>query len=262
VDKVRIGFFSFTEITDPAEHHSYNAWHQLDHMPEQYPLRGVVYGQRWVSTPACRRARAVDERALSPVHYVTLYLMGEPVHATLREFRALGDTLRSLGRFHAHRRARLSGPFEVTGTRATARVLVSPQAVPYRPNRGVYIVVRDRNTDAHARRPGTDGDAGDEDPGSAGALDERVAQSLLAADGVAGAWTFGTHRRFDRHGWRPGDRSVTVCYLDEDPLSVAGDLGRRVLAVTDDAGAGAGVVFAGPLETITPWRWDWFDGTA
>ena len=56
-NKVKVGFFSFTEITDPTEHHSYNEWHMLDHMPEQYPLDGIAYGQRWVSTPACRAAR-------------------------------------------------------------------------------------------------------------------------------------------------------------------------------------------------------------
>ena len=39
-NKVKVGFFSFTEITDPAEHHAYNEWHQLDHMPEQFPLDG------------------------------------------------------------------------------------------------------------------------------------------------------------------------------------------------------------------------------
>ena len=39
-DKFKIGFFSFTEITDPAEHRSYNEWHMLDHMPEQYPIAG------------------------------------------------------------------------------------------------------------------------------------------------------------------------------------------------------------------------------
>ena len=36
------GFFSFTEVTDPAEHRSYNEWHQLDHLPEQFPLAGIV----------------------------------------------------------------------------------------------------------------------------------------------------------------------------------------------------------------------------
>ena len=58
MNKVKVGFFSFTEITDPAEHRSYNEWHQLDHMPEQYPLAGMAFGQRWVSTPACRVGRA------------------------------------------------------------------------------------------------------------------------------------------------------------------------------------------------------------
>ena len=38
--KAAYGFFSFTEVTDPAEHRSYNEWHQLDHLPEQFPLAG------------------------------------------------------------------------------------------------------------------------------------------------------------------------------------------------------------------------------
>ena len=43
MNKVKVGFFSFTEITDPAEHRAYNEWHQLDHMPEQLPIPGIVY---------------------------------------------------------------------------------------------------------------------------------------------------------------------------------------------------------------------------
>ena len=148
--KVHIGFFSFTEVTDPSEHRSYNEWHQLDHMPEQYPIPGVAYGQRWVSTPACRRARAVDAAPLAPIHYMTLYLMGDPVDATLVAFRALGERLRGADRFFEHRRSRLSGPFAVTGTVAAPRVLVSADAVPFRPNRGVYVVV-------HGKAPRTQG---------------------------------------------------------------------------------------------------------
>ena len=52
MNKVKVGFFSFTEITDPREHRAYNEWHQLDHMPEQLPIRGIAWGQRWVATPA------------------------------------------------------------------------------------------------------------------------------------------------------------------------------------------------------------------
>jgi len=250
--KVRLGFFSFTEITDRAEHRSYNEWHQLDHMPEQYPLPGVVFGQRWVSTPACRRARAFDDPMLAPIHYMTLYLMGEPVDATLEEFWALGETLRAAGRFHEHRRSRLSGPFSVTGGQAAPRVLVSADSIPYRPNRGVYVVVHETN-ESDQREAALAGAA----PGGADDGDERLTTALLEADGVAGVWTFATDGRFDRHMWRPGHKTIKVCYLDAEPLLVATALGDLVRAA-DDASPRR-VLFAGPLETITPWSWDWFD---
>jgi hypothetical protein len=241
--KVRLGFFSFTEVTDGAEHRSYNEWHQLDHMPEQYPLAGVVFGQRWVSTPACRRSRAYDDPSLAPIHYVTLYLMGEPVDATLEEFRALGESLRGAGRFHEHRRSRLTGPFALTGMQAAPRVLVSAEAIPYRPNRGIYVVVRD----------GHDGPG----PGIPEDEDALLAGALLEVHGMAGVWTFATDDGFDRHGWRTGDKTITVCYLDAEPLTVASALGDIVRgAVRRSART---VLFAGPLETITPWSWDWFD---
>ena len=242
--KVRIGFFSFTEITDPAEHRSYNEWHQLDHMPEQYLLPGVVFGQRWVSTPACRRARALDTPGLAPIHYMTLYLMGEPLDTTLEEFRALGGTLRAAGRFHEHRRSRLSGPFAVTAMTAAPRVLVSAEAVPYRPNRGVYVVVRD-GAAIPAALSGTD------------AHGVALAAALLEVEGVAGTWSFSTEARFDRHGWHPGDKTITVAYLDTEPLAAAPEAGALVRAQPDQEQRR--ILFAGPMETITPWRWDWFD---
>jgi len=254
VAKVRLGFFSFTEVTDPGEHRSYNEWHQLDHMPEQFPLPGVVFGQRWVSTPACRRARVYDDPALAPIHYMTLYLMGEPVDATLDQFLALGETLRSAGRFHEHRRARLSGPLSVTGMVAAPRVHVSPEAIPYRPNCGVYVVVRE-GTEPDERAAGAttaSGDAHDEEA--------RLAASLLGADGVAGVWSFATDSRFARHVWRPGAKTIAVAYLDVDPVAQAAALGDLVHAAV--VGSPRGVLFAGPLETITPWHWDWFDDVA
>jgi len=122
MNKVQVGFFSFTEITDPTQHRAYNAWHLLDHLPEQHPLDGVAFGQRWVSSPACRAARAVSGPLLDPIHYVTLYLMTEPVDRTLREFLALGADLRALGRFHRHRRAHLSGPFRLLEAAAAREI--------------------------------------------------------------------------------------------------------------------------------------------
>jgi len=225
--KVSYGFFSFTEVTDPAAHHAYNEWHQLDHLPEQYPLPGIVHGQRWVSTPACRAARAVSEPPLDPIHYVTCYLMAEPIGPTLDDFFALGKELHRLDRFFRARRAHLTGPFRVETAGATARVLISAAAVPFRPNRGVYVIVEE---------PGNDDAAGE----------------LLTIPGVAGVWTFATDDALTSPRWTTGARHITVAWLDAEPLTVAADIAPLVAART-------GVAFAGPFETITPWRWDWFD---
>ena len=43
-----------------------------------------------------------------------------------------------------------------------------------------------------------------------------------------------------------------MCWLDDDPVAVAARL-----APTRYEPA-ANVTFAGPFETITPWKWDWF----
>jgi hypothetical protein len=228
--KFKIGFFSFTEITDPAEHRSYNEWHMFDHMPEQYPIRGIAYGQRWVSTPACRAARAVGVDPLDGVHYLTCYLMTDPVEATLREFEEHGRALAELGRFHRHRRALLSGPFAVVHAFAAERVLIRPESVPFRPHRGVFVTVEDagaRDTESHEA-------------------------AVLAVPGVAGLWSFGPTGRSDSSPWKPGERHITVAWLDDDPCTVATQLAPIERAR-------AGVSFAGSFETITPWQWDWFD---
>jgi hypothetical protein len=244
-DKVKVGFFSFTEITDPAEHRAYNEWHMLDHMPEQYPLEGLAYGQRWVATPACARASVVREAPLDAVHYLTLYLMTEPVTRTLHEFLDLGRQLHALGRFHQHRKSHFSGPLRVLETAAAPRVLVSAAAVPYRPNRGVYVVVeetRDRNALAARTRW----------------LHAEHHDALLAVPGVAGLWTFTTSTEFRDQPWDTGDRRITVVWLDDEPLTVAPKLDEVDAArrARDDV---ARVSYAGPFETVYPWQWDWFD---
>ena len=240
--KVRIGFFSFTEVTDPGAHRAYNEWHQLDHLPEQLPVPGIAWGQRWVSTPACRAARAVDGELLSAAHYVTLYLMTDPVDATLDEFAALARRLHEEGRFFGPRRSHLSGPFDVLDTAAAARVAVSAAALPYRPTTGVYVVVEevpDGGDPAALRGP--------LDPGP-----------LVEVPGVAGVWRFTARPTEAGLRWSPGARRVTVCFLDGDVAGAAGDL-APLLAGPGGAGGGLVPIFAGPFETITPWRWDWFD---
>jgi hypothetical protein len=242
-DKVRLGFFSFTEVTDPDAHRSYNEWHQLDHMPEQFPLPGIVYGQRWVSTPACRAARAVSDDRLDPIHYVTLYLLAPPIERTLCDFMDLGAELRAAGRFHRQRRAHVSGPLFVQHMLAAPRVLVSARAVPYRPNRGVYVVVDELAGGAAPAIP---------DSWCTGHL-----PALVATPGVAGVWTFATSTTIQPYQWTTAPYRITVCFLDDDPLLVA-----PAVAAVDAARRAndpARTIFSGPFETITPWQWDWFE---
>jgi hypothetical protein len=208
-----LGFFSFTEVTDPSAHEAYNAWHQLDHLPEQFTIDGIVFGQRWVRSPRCRAVEAASDSTLEPFHYMTLYLMrGREV---VPEFFALAEQLRAKDRFFAARRALVSGPFEIVDRWAAPRVAVSPGAIPFRPSRGVYVVVG----------PALDGAA------------------LVDRPGVAGAWQFADSE---------AERTVTVAFVDGDLWQAAASLGPTA------AEAGDAVEWAGPLERVDAFRWDWF----
>ena len=240
MNKVKVGFFSFTEITDPSEHRSYNEWHQLDHMPEQYPLPGMAFGQRWVSTPACRAARTVDGPLLAPIHYVTLYLMTEPVEPTLEEFHALGGRLRERGTVP---RAP-SGPS--VGTVRRGR--------PWPPRRVCHLG-RSRSLPAESGRLPRGGGSPDAPSAPTG-----VDTEALLGHGRGGR-EYGASSRTPSADWSgdPGHRRITVCYLDEAPLDVSSALAAVVGNRDSDTD---GVIHAGPLETVIPWRWDWFDAEA
>jgi hypothetical protein len=205
-----LGFFSFTEVTDPSAHEAYNAWHQLDHLPEQFTIDGISFGRRWVRSPRCRSAEAATTAPLERFHYMTLYLLRD--ERVLPEFFALAERLRAKDRFFAARRALLSGPFAVVGRWAAPRVAVSPEAVPFRPAEGVHVVVG----------PRVDGAA------------------LVRHAGVAGVWQFADAER---------GRTITVAFVDGDLWRASAGLG---------AAGGASPEWAGPLERVDAFRWDWF----
>ena len=205
-----LGFFSFTEVTDPSAHEAYNAWHQLDHLPEQFTIDGISFGRRWVRSPRCRAAGSAASALLEPFHYMTMYLLRD--EQVVPEFFALAERLRAADRFFAARRAILSGAFPVVGRWAAPRVAVSPEAVPFRPAEGVYVVVGPRVP----------------------------AEELVTRHGVAGAWQFADADQ---------GRCITVAFVDGDLWEASAGLG--------DVG-GAAPEWAGPLERVDAFRWDWF----
>lgn len=218
-----LGFFSFTEITDPKGHREYNDWHSLDHMPEQFSLDGVLFGQRWVCTPECQEIRAAVSPQLEACHYMTLYLMSDP--SVLPEFADLAERLRQEDRFFADRRAHLSGPFDVQERWAAPRVKVSAEVIPFRPSKGIYVVVG----------PAVDGEA------------------LVAHDGVAGAWSFAAPTS---PGADPA-RQITVAFIDGDLAATAAELSQWCLEKPQSGRQPT--EWAGPLAYLDTESCDWFD---
>lgn len=239
VDKVQVGFFSFTEVTDPSQHIAYNEWHQLDHMPEQLPLHGIVHGQRWVRTPECASASRVAVAPFDSVHYVTAYLMAEPLERTLVEFFQLGRDLATAGRFFDARTSHFARPLRVEAVAASGRVCIRATAIPYRPHHGVHVTVENAALHGHER-----------------AQSERL-DEIAAIDGVSGAWSFVSDHQLHNPHSDNGNYRVTVVWIDGEVFPTT----ERIDALADNAAhTNDEVLFSGPLMTITPWQWNWFEG--
>jgi len=252
MNKITTGFFSFTEITDPKEHRAYNEWHMLDHQPEQFPIAGVHWGSRWVLSPACRKLATTTEPPFDKIHYMTLYLMGEPLDATLREFGELAAVLSSMGRFHRHRRSHVSGPYNLLRASAVPRVRISAEALPWRPNMGLFVTVYE---------PGDD----------LGRFDEYEAwrdtvhhPDVLSVPGVAGLYQFADKQALQPFKKGEKAKHIQVYFLDRPALEVVQDIGRRreewkKAGRMPDFGNARKLLFAAPLEAIRVGEWDWFD---
>jgi hypothetical protein len=244
-NRAQMGVFSLARRSPTGHDADYLAWHLLDHQPEQYRIDGVLKGQRWVSTPACRAARrpcsGPAAARFDGVDHVTHYLFGRPVGApgdsplddALDDFLALGAELAGLDRYPARLPSVMLANFEVESVAAAPRVRVSPEAIPFRPHRGVYLVL--------------------EPPAPRDPPGERAQDlaGLVAVDGVAGAWRFapGTRRpdRFDAAGL-----AVTLCYLDGDPAAVAPALAQAFEGWWRRSGVEPAL--AAPFETVSvPW---------
>jgi hypothetical protein len=201
----------------------YLEWHSLDHRPEQYRIAGLRHSLRWVSTPACRAARAFSAARYGAVdHVMTYFFAGD---AAFDQFRVLSEAL--AGERRPFRLPsvdsnyfRLAGKVAAPGARAGADVM------PWRPARGVYLLI----------------EQGLASPAS-----------LVEIAGVAGIW-------WHQGGKSPapgfsdaGGMQLTYCFLDEDPIDVAERL-RAPLARRWKSGAVIPLL-AGPFHTLVPFEW-------
>jgi hypothetical protein len=238
INKVKVAAFSLSASSDSGDDLPYLEWHQLDHMPEQYQIPGMLYAHRWASTPACRAARAVETERFAPTNHVVHYLFGEPVAAAIDDWFRLGAHLHRVNRFPHTLPAVMLAAGEVVAGHAAPSALVTAEVVPYRPNRGMYLVVE---------LP--------DDPAEPPAWAPEHVERLLDLDGVAGMWTFvrsGVRPdRFDGTGY-----SITVCYLDEDPVEVAKPIAALFAERWEQTPTTPEL--AAPFMTMRAWEWDRF----
>ncbi|HEX3980904.1 MAG TPA: hypothetical protein VHW93_06755, partial [Acidimicrobiales bacterium] len=138
------------------------------------------------------------------------------------------------------------GALRLLEAQASPRVLISDEAVPYRPHRGVYLIIdepaADEPQDAFLRL-----------------LHTEVLPALVSVPGVAGAWTFATTPSIRRPMFSNGRHRMTLCYLDDDPATSGGRLAPVVSRAWESAPAR--LVLAAPFESMMRWEWDRFGPT-
>jgi hypothetical protein len=251
-------FLSFASIHD-GFHQKYNAWHQLDHRPENLALDGVLAGERWVRTPACAAAYPVADLTLARTHYVNSYWFRAPVAESMREWQELAELSFQQGRRPDVRIASrpMMGMFNpVTGLASG----VSPLALLHRPNRGVVLSVLKLT---RPRAPETEAWLADR---------EDEMRDRLRVDGVAGVWSLSSVSTSVDPSFRPRSGSMTfdptptdagylraeLTFLDGDPLAVAGGIPALAPDRVAPDPAYAEDLFTSLLLPIVPWQWDWF----
>jgi hypothetical protein len=237
VNRVRAGFFSITPPAPETDDGGYLRWHLLDHMPEQYQLPGMVHAMRWTADGDLPDHRIAATGSLADVGGVVNYLFSEPVQQTYDDFMDLGRSLAEAGRFPESRPSLQLRLLELHDGRAAPAALVSPEVVPFRPHRGVLLIVEEPAGDI---------------PQWQEWLSRDHYPELLGADGVAGAWRYGATDTWTvRPTCEGGPQFTTVVYLDRDPVATTAALAP----IIERRWASGEVrpIFAGPLRTMMQW---------
>jgi hypothetical protein len=239
VIRVRAAFFSFTPPAPPDDDGSYLRWHLLDHMPEQYQLPGIQLALRYIADPQYQQSRIAGEGPLADIGNVVNYFVGDPVQQTHDDFMQLGTRLAQVGRFPEFRSVLQVRMPALVRWYAAPQALISAEVVPFRPHRGVIVIVEEST--------------GDDIHGWLQWLHTEHYPSLLEVPGVAGAWMYGDTTTWKLSPAAQGDpQHTTVIYLDENPLATSNAL--RPLVEQRWSSGRVRPLFAGPLRTMIDWE--------
>ncbi|MBV8788116.1 MAG: hypothetical protein JOZ00_15675 [Mycobacterium sp.] len=203
----------------------YLRWHTLDHRPEQHRLAAVRASLRLVSTPQCREARAAATDRFAAVDHVMSYFFTDT--AGLDSFNRLSTALGGAGRKLPLLPPVERGVYAVAARAAAARVKIGADVLPWWPTLGVYLLL-----ETNAAAP----------------------VDLADIDGVGGVWSATSQAVDASLASAPAGQTISYCFLDDDPVSVA----KRLRPVLEERWSDGAVtpLFAAPFHTVVPHEWD------
>jgi hypothetical protein len=141
--RVKAAFFSLTPPAPLGDDGSYLRWHLLDHMVEQYQLPGIQYALRYIADGDYLTSRILATGHLEDVGNVVNYLVGDPVQQTHEDFMQLGPRLSEMGRFPEVRPSLQLRMPALLHWYAAPQAQISPEVVPFRPHRGVVVIIEE-----------------------------------------------------------------------------------------------------------------------
>jgi hypothetical protein len=218
----------------------WNRWYDLEHVPPNVSMPGVMLGHRYVAPPALHATRVVDAEsgfAAGRGTFLTIYtLCGDPASA-FDDMTVLRDELygNDRMRFPADKKAVREG--DVLGLSWTvpdpARTLVRID-VPFVGHTALLVVQR-RSEPGH---------------GLEGWYRDEWAPTVVRVDGVHGVASFASHTR-------PG-LAIDLVYLEAADADAAVAVTEAVRAAAPHH-ADARVVLDAPFLRIDPLRYPWAD---
>ena len=210
---------------------AWNRWYDIDHLPPNVALDGVMLGRRYAATPDLFAARLASDGspwAGGRSAFLTTYVLtGDPAHA-FQGMVDLRERLVGAGRMNFpddKKAVRDGGFYRVTGAVGAPYTKADPEDVPFLGHTGIVLVVR------------TGGDAG---------YYADRAHALVGIDGVHGVWTLTS-------GVREG--------VDVDVVLVEGDAAELAEQARQEAPHqdGATILADAPYELIVPVRYPFAD---
>lgn len=246
-----LAHFRLTAVSGRDAHRRENELQELYHRPELLAQPGVAWGERWVRDEAC----AALSSGLS-FDYCAAWWLRAPALASAEAFDGHFGRAAHLG-LDGGAESKLDEFMVPLKGYVRREPLVSEQALPFRPNTGVYLIV------SRFRRHH---DVESEDIFRW--YDQVRIPDMLDCPGAAGAWSFAQRNLYSplRDMSEPTLRML-LFYLDGDPLAFAAAVREREAKWREagrgrDTSAVEDLLFAGPLKRIVPWRWPGNGGDA